>query len=263
MNGTLGSGLLATLALCGALALTGCGTDRTVARYSASFEVESLDDVIFAHDAGDLVVVGEAGRDTIEIDAKLRTSRSSKHDEDAKDGVVIDLIELDDGTGELIIDLRAAPSGYYFDVTLEVPDRLAMTIDDDSGDLVVQNLAYLTLDDGSGDAVVENIARGAVIVDGSGDLVVRDVGGPLNCTDDSGDLVLEDVVGDVRLDDGSGDLVVRRVGGDVSVDDGSGDLVVTDVGGRVTVRDGSGDILVKDAGSVEIPQSGSGDVHVE
>jgi hypothetical protein len=263
MNGGGGLGVRMAFTLCGALAVAGCGPDRTVARYVVSLEAESFDDVIFAQDAGDLVVVGEVGRDSIGVDAKLRTSRSSRHDEEAKDAVVIDLVPHDDETGELIVDLRSAPRGYYLDVDLRVPARLAMTIDDDSGDLVVKNLAYLTLDDGSGDAVVEDIAHAAVVVDGSGDLVVQNVGGSLSCSDDSGDLVIEDVGGDVRVDDGSGDLVVRRVGGDATIDDGSGDIVVRDVDGLVTVRDGSGDIVVTNAGAVEIPQRGSGDVHVE
>ena len=167
MNGDGSLGMKMAFTLCGALAAAGCGTDRTVERYVTSFEAESIDDLVFSHDAGDLVVVGEAGRDTIGVDAKLKTGRSSRHDEAAKDAVVIDMIHHDDETGELIVDLRSAPRGYYLDVDLRVPARLAMTIDDDSGDLVVKNVAYLTLDDGSGDAVVEDISHAAVVLDGS------------------------------------------------------------------------------------------------
>ncbi len=263
MNTHFVSGAMTLFVLCGVVALSGCNADRTVARYSADFSVASLDDVVFEHDDGDLVVTGEAGRESISVDARLRTRRNSAHDEEAKDAVVIDFVELGDAAGELVIDLDSAPRGYYFDVELRVPERLAMTIDDDAGDLVVQNLAYLTLDDGSGDAVVQDITQSVVIVDGSGDLVVQNVGGSVSCSDSSGDAVIEHVGGDVRVDDGAGDLVVRRVEGNVSADDGSGDLVITDVGGQVVVRDGSGDITVANAGSVEIPQRGSGDVHVD
>ena len=254
---------LCSLLLAASVLLAGCSEAREVRRYQASFDAEGLDELVFSHGEGDLVVRGDPERRDIEVDARLRTGRPGhRHDAEAEHRVELVMAAPTAGTGELRFTTGPLPDGYFLDVEVAVPDSLALTIDDGSGDLVISNVGDLLLDDGSGDAVVENVAGSATITDGSGALVVRGVEEYATVNDDSGDLVVDGVGRDVVVDDGSGDLVVRDVGGDVSVADGSGDLVVENVTGHVVVRDGSGDIAVHHVGTVDIPTSGSGEVDV-
>ena len=144
------------------------------------------------------------------------------------------------------------------DLEVEVPEGVALEVQDSSGAIEIR---------GVGSTEVR---------DSSGEIVVEDVSGDLRIEDSSGSIEVSDVSGDVRLEDSSGGIEVRRVGGSVVVDrdtsgsievehvqqnvlvrrDSSGSISVADIGGDFTVeRDGSGSIRYEDVkGRVDIPK---------
>ena len=113
------------------------------------------------------------------------------------------------------------------DLTIEVPNKLHLDVDDGSGSINISGVASLKLKDGSGSI---NISK---------------------------------VNGKVEIDDGSGSIDIKHVKNDVSIDDGSGSIHVRNVSGKVTVSDGSGSINVNKADSFELLSDGSGSVNVD
>ena len=130
-------------------------------------------------------------------------------------------------------------------LTLKVPARMALDIDDGSG--------YIKL---------QGMRAKATIDDGSGEIIVRDHLGDLQIDDGSGDIDVSGVTGNVKVEDGSGPITVSNVVGNVRIEDGSGSMVIDNVDGHVTIRDGSGSIDVSDVKrGLTILDSGSGKVH--
>ena len=234
--------------LCPALlatTLTACDAGRRVLVVDEEFALGDLTELDLDQRAGDLVIVGEDDSDAVRLVVELRTHRvSNARDEDAKDALRVGLEREGIETGRILAGLHHPPAGYYVDVTVFVPSKMHMRVEDGSGDLAVENLASLRLDDDSGDIDIAQIA---------GDLVI---------SDDSGDLVAEHIGGHVHIDDASGDIEVADVGGDVEVDDRSGDMVIEHVDGTVTIDDRSGDIVVAGAKDVNVRSDSSGDVTI-
>lgn len=89
--------------------------------------------------------------------------------------------------------------------------------------------------------------RMAVSVDdGTGFIVINDIRGDIGIDDGEGSIELNNVGGVVRIDDGSGWIDAKAIGGDVHIEDRSGAITVSDVTGSVTIDDGSGRITVGD-----------------
>ena len=132
-------------------------------------------------------------------------------------------------------------------LTVKVPRRLAVTIDDSSGAIMVTNLAGgLQLDDDSGSIDIINMEGKIKIADGSGGIDI------------------EDVRGNVEVQDGSGHIKINLIKGNVSITDGSGSITVQDIDGNVTLTDGSGSIEIQDVTqNVYITEAGSGPVDIE
>jgi len=170
---------------------------------------------------------------------------------------VVAAIDADSGDYELVLEKKAnravliskvKPWAAIFlaewpriDLTVKVPARMALDIDDGSG--------YIAIYDMRADVEID---------DGSGAIVVRSLLGNLDIEDGSGPIDVSGVTGRIEIEDGSGPIRVENVIGDVSIDDGSGPMVVTNVDGRVIVKDGSGSIdvsrvkrglMIRDAGS--------------
>jgi hypothetical protein len=129
-------------------------------------------------------------------------------------------------------------------LTLKVPARMVLDIDDGSG--------YVKL---------QGMRANATIDDGSGEVIVRDHLGDLHIDDGSGEIDVSGVTGHVKIEDGSGSITVSNVVGNVRIEDGSGSMDVENVDGHVTIRDGSGSIDVSDVKrGLTILDSGSGKV---
>ena len=100
------------------------------------------------------------------------------------------------------------------------------------------------------------------IDDGSGSIVIRDMTSEVSVVDGSGSLKIYGA-GPVDVDDGSGSIEIIGAGDDVKIVDGSGSIKVEKVLGSVTINDGSGSIQVKDVeNDVVIEEDGSGSVSV-
>lgn len=228
-----------------------------------------LDSLTVVAGPGNLDIRGVDGLDRIEAKAEIivdRISESKGADYVAKT-VVFDLTERGGGA-RLVADHRTGAVrrdwSTRINVIVRMPAGMALTADDDSGDLQIEHLKRgLHLRDDSGDATVRDIAGAVTINDDSGSLIVEAIGGALEIDDDSGELIVRSIRGAVRIGDDSGDITVEDVTGDVRIDDDSGDIRVTDIQGNVTIRDDSGDITVHDiSGDLDIPDAGSGRLHM-
>jgi len=126
--------------------------------------------------------------------------------------------------------------------------------------LVPQALA-LDISDGSGFIEVDGVAS-AKIADGSGYIDIRNIAGQVDISDGSGSITAENILSNLDISDGSGGIEVRTVDGDLAISDGSGSIEVVSVTGAVVITDGSGSISVSQAGSFELLADGSGKVDV-
>jgi hypothetical protein len=125
------------------------------------------------------------------------------------------------------------------DLIIEVPAKLAVDIDDTSGDLTVESVAAkVRIDDSSGNIRVREAGGDVWISDTSGGIDIRGVKGSVDIDEDSsGEIEVYDVTGSVHVGrDSSGSIDVSRVGGDFVVErDGSGSIDYDDVKGKVDI----------------------------
>lgn len=145
------------------------------------------------------------------------------------------------------------------DLVIEVPEGMAMDVDDSSGETEIRGVGDLRVDDSSGELTIEDVRGDLDVTDSSGNVSIAQVAGGVRVSDSSGELSISGVRRDVVVDeDSSGGIDVRDVRGDVLVrEDGSGGIRVDGVGGNLTVRDaGSGGVRVgRVAGTVRVPRS--------
>lgn len=211
------------------LSLAACSDlDHEVGVIEESADAAGVAGLVVDVGAGDLVVTGEAERETFDVVVRVRSAMGSDHN----DQEVLDLTRVtfeDKGAGvhRLVVALPERYPAYTADVEVSVP-----------------------------------LGQDVEVRDGSGDIVLGDLGA-LRVYDGSGDLVADHIDGSVEIRDGSGDIVLTNVRGNVRIDDGSGDVVVESVQGTVTVSDGSGDLTIRGADDVVLLEDGSGDVHID
>ncbi|WP_037470845.1 DUF4097 family beta strand repeat-containing protein [Shewanella waksmanii] len=206
---------------------------------SLQLDATELEGLIATTGAGALNIQGVAGLNHVKLEADIYT----------RDGISPNLSLKRQGNQAIVVadfnDQSYSGRSPYIDVTLRVPARFNMEIEDGSGSIDI-------------DGVNANIA----ISDGSGSLSVTN-GNNLTINDGSGSIAVRDIQGEVSVDDGSGSMELVNIGGDVMINDGSGDLSVRDVAGKVTIDDGSGDIDINNAQALNIIDAGSGDVTVD
>ncbi|SNY60457.1 hypothetical protein SAMN06297280_0098 [Arsukibacterium tuosuense] len=234
------------LSITAAVLLSGCviyvgnghAGDRLHEERSLSLSGADISQLVADTGAGKLEIIGEEGRELIELQASIYYYDS--------DDIRLSLIRRGN---DAVLEAGFASGLYsgnspYIDVVVKVPARLALTLDDGSGDAEIRGLqGDLNIEDGSGALRISG-GNNATVVDGSGDLFIARLSGNLT------------------LEDGSGDADIRQVQGNVTVEDGSGDLNISDIGGVVTIDDGSGDINVNGAGGLTILDSGSGGLKI-
>jgi len=263
--------LAAAIAVGFALPGLSAGACPNSAARSAQLDAAGATKVVITAGAGELKVSGERGRTQLQANGQACGSTQALVDQ-------IQLASRRDG-GMLIIQAIPPKSGMSdgaaLDLTVMLPDTLEVSIEDSSGDLVLQNVQSAVLTDSSGDLEVRDVAGDLTINDSSGEIEIARVAGNLSVNDSSGDVEIEAVKGAVRIPvdssgsiqiknagsvhiitDSSGDISIEQVQGDVLVDnDSSGDIVVADIGGKFTVsNDGSGSIRLQHvAGAVSLP----------
>lgn len=203
--------------------------------------------------AGDLVIRGDASSNEIVVSAHACASTRSRLDN-------LDLRHRERGSDiELYTEFNEnrrlfswwGSGDSRIDIEVVVPARLALRVDDGSGEVTITDVAALDLEDGSGSIRLSDIAGDVLIDDGSGSIEVSNVSGLVSVVDGSGNLrivesnavhIIDDGSGSIRIaditqnvlieDDGSGSIDVRNVGGDVEIEDsGSGGVNVNNVAG--------------------------------
>ena len=198
----------------------------------------NLQQLVAETEAGDLQIIGEKGREQIEVEAHIRY--------DNIEHLELTLEAKGDAAVLIARNTENVSFGYVnnasVDLVVRVPERFA-----------------LKLEDGSGDTRIEQLTGDLLIQDGSGDLHVSG-GRQVSIEDGSGNLALSGARGNVSIDDGSGDIRVVQVAGDLTLTDGSGDVDISQVQGTVKVEDGSGDIRVAQAGGLNVEDDGSGEL---
>jgi hypothetical protein len=197
---------------------------------SFTVDADGIEQITLNVGAGYLRINGDESATQIQVNA-----RACANPEERLDGLNL---EHRLRAGELQIDtdadayvgLKLIGSNYArIDLDIIIPQNMAMSIEDGSGDIEIRNLAG-------------NVS----INDGSGEIELAGIAGDIDINDGSGDINVTDITGSVRVEDGSGSVSIRRVSGDVVIpDDGSGSLRIADVGGDVLIEnDGSGSIRV-------------------
>ncbi|MBY6186524.1 DUF4097 domain-containing protein [Marinobacter hydrocarbonoclasticus] len=210
--------------------------------------------------AGRLDIIGEPGRDTISVEAVLYSTGPEADEHEFG-------LEQQGSTAVLTATqtnmMSCGRQSPHINMVVKVPAELDLNVDDGSGALEIVGMAgKLTIEDGSGNLVIDG-GQQLTLDDGSGDARIRNIQGDANIEDGSGNLWISKVGGNLEVEDGSGDLEVTEVGGYARVDDGSGNLSVEAVQGPVTVDDGSGDIRIRQTGGFTLLEGGSGGLSVE
>ena len=189
--------------------------------------------------AGSMDVIGVAGLDKITVKATIVVPNEDKDDA----ARVIEKkmrLSLQEKSGEAELEasfksgLMSFGSSPYIVLEVNVPQGMAVTIDDGSGSIdIVDLVGDITIDDGSGSIDIRNVAH-VRIDDGSGSIDLVNAKGDVWITDGSGSISVEHVQGSVTIDDGSGSIKVIDIDGDlIIVDDGSGSLRFSDIRGTV------------------------------
>ncbi|MDE3270958.1 hypothetical protein [Pseudoalteromonas sp. G4] len=214
-------------------------------------DASQLSKLVAETGAGSLKIIGSDSSDKITVNADIYTSEAlnyelslSQHGDTAK---LIAEHDLQDG---FHIHIN---QGHSIDLVITMPSKLALELDDSSGDITIKGLNNtIKVDDSSGDLTIDG-GKSVYIDDSSGSLYVTNIQGDVEIEDGSGDSTVENTKGAVTIEDGSGDVVVRNVAGTVKVDDGSGDIRVNGAGGLIVEDDGSGDLDIDNVkGEVKI-----------
>lgn len=248
--------LLGTSAIALIMAVQNVSADNKITR-DLQISTASLERFYIDAGAGDLIVRGVDGIETIEVVAKIRGRGLNESDFS---------LSLERKGDKAVLYAHIEAEGFsnrYIDLEITTPSKLRLDILDRSGDMEIENMrSGLHIDDRSGDIKVRDLNGDLNIQDRSGDIDLYTVVGDVDIEDRSGDLVLMTVTGNVKVEDNSGDITIKTVAGNVDLDDGSGDIDITDVSGKVGVQDGAGDIMVDGAGFFTLYQDGRGEVEL-
>lgn len=188
--------------------------------------------------AGQLDVRGVSGAEKILVIATIRVEDG---EDDARKLIEKDMVLTLERKGDEARLVARFERGMWgsgpnagIDLKVQVPDSLALRVDDSSGSIdIVEMAAAVKIDDGSGSIDVHG-AGTLDIEDGSGSIEAFRINGDVRINDGSGSIDVRDVSGSVYIDDGSGGIKVNGVEADlVIIDDGSGSQTYANVAGNV------------------------------
>ena len=205
-----------------------------------SLAAQGIDKLEIDCGAGFLRVRGVEALNSIEVKAEIyvRGIADQKMKEFLKDYVKLSL-EKKGSSAVLVSRIDNRPFSFFrearIDLTVNVPKKIDMRIDDGSGSIDVESImGNLTIDDGSGGIRVENIQGDLKIDDGSGEIEIRDIAGNVTIHDGSGGIDAINIGGSLTVSDGSGGIDIDRVEKDLILKDtGSGGVHYRDIKGRV------------------------------
>lgn len=221
------SPVIAVLALSGCIVHVGGASASADQLEQRTLQLDIADIVTLDAEtgAGSLVIIGESGRSTIDVEA--------------------DIYRVDDENYTLTLERSGSKAELVADISSRSGNNWNFGGNSPRIDVIVKMPAdmALKLDDGSGSIDIKGLTNNIEIEDSSGSL---EIDGGYN----------------IKIDDGSGSLLVKNATGNVDIEDGAGSLTVINTAGKVTVDDGSGSINIDGAGSLEIVNSGSGGVDI-
>ncbi|MDF2716234.1 MAG: hypothetical protein K0R28_3159 [Paenibacillus sp.] len=229
--------------LAGMFVWTGCGMQAKEERREVELPAASIETLEVDAGSGDLTIKGDEKATTIRAVAVIKSSGG------VKDETIVFTLEPDGKNAKLVSKFKSniGLDNRTMDVTVTVPVKMNLDVEDDSGDINISD-----------------IQGNVELDDDSGDIVLKKIQGKLTIEDDSGAIDITDSRGDADIEDDSGDIAVRNHDGNVNISDDSGDIRATDVKGNVTVKDDSGDIEIRGVdGDVTILNDGSGRLNVE
>ena len=214
--------------------------------------------------AGYLKITGDDNLSEIKVTAEITIDNMDPEDAERVVEKYLELYLKDRGNraelvsqiehrGSFLSNLFNGYGNFKIDLTVDVPAKLDIDIDDGSGYIKIKNInGDLYIDDGSDFIEIVNVNGKISIDDGSGDIDISDIKGDVEIDDGSGGMYIVNIVGDVDLDDGSGSIKVSEVDGNVRVNDGSGSINIEGVKEDVIIEDdGSGGVNIRDiAGNV-------------
>lgn len=194
--------------------------------------------------AGSLDIVGDDAATDVIVTASIIVPRD---DPDAARRIIESDLELVlEEIGDRARLVARFESGMFqwgssprIDVSVVVPARLALEVNDGSGSMTIREVrGDLHVDDGSGSLEIAGAGGLVDVSDGSGSLSIAGVAGDVRIVDGSGSIDVSDVQGSVTVNDGSGSIDVSDITADLIIeDDGSGGLRTNRIGGRVVRND--------------------------
>ncbi len=214
---------------------------------SKSISVEDAKRLVIESLSGDIIVMGEEGRETIELKL-VKVVRAD--DEEAAKKIAESMGVVVTRPGDLIkIETRYPKKGkvkksiFSFFVERGQSMSISLTLTVPAG-MSVQAASA------SGDVEIGHMMSDVEVSSASGDLIIRDIGGDLEAQVASGDIEVGDVGGSVSLGSAAGDIVVRNIGGDAEISVATGDVEITSIGGSLELNSYTGDSVVDDVGAV-------------
>ena len=244
---------IACLAASPALAGNDCRYDEP---REATVEAKGAKSVRIIAKAGTLRIEGRSGLEEVRVRGTACASKER----------LLDDVRLEaERSGDVVRVEAIIPDNRSFwrsssrlDLTIEVPDSVALRVRDSSGSTDIRGVGELSLKDSSGSIFIEDVAGNIEVDDSSGEIEIVGAERDVRVEDSSGEIDIREVGGSVDIvQDSSGEIDISKVEGSVLVRrDSSGSIYVRDVGGDFTVeRDGSGSIRYRDVkGRVDIPK---------
>lgn len=139
------------------------------------------------------------------------------------------------GTNREDVRRGAYDVGFETHLTVEVPPDTAVGVQNEHGEVVIEDVARVDADSGFDSLRVERVGGDAVLKSRHGDVLVNAVRGNLNLHSRHGRVEVKDVGGRAEVDSEHGDVTVADTGA-LTVQVGQGELRVEGIRGDLDVR---------------------------
>lgn len=236
--------------------------DDYTAPRDASVDARGAKTIEVRAGAGSLRIEGRTDISQVQVRGTARASSRNRLQDikliaERRGDVVFIKSDMPDESGSGFLNLGRDDWNLQLDLVIEVPQNIALDVEDGSGDAKFVNVGPMNLTDGSGELSILGVKGDLTVEDGSGSMTIENVEGKVHVSDGSGEITAKNIVGDFIVDeDGSGSIDVAGVGGNMTVEeDGSGGIDVDRIAGDFTVdHKGSGSIRSSGVrGKTDIP----------
>jgi hypothetical protein len=200
-----------------------------------SLDSRELSSLKIISGAGFLHVQGVDASETIEVTGNVVGGRDSRRFTLEKHGDIAVLTAVNTERHFVFEWFGERPR---IDITVKVPSRLILEIQDGPGLIAVAGMkAAARVIDDNGDMRITNHHGELRINDANGGVTVEDATGHISIVDGNGHVSLTKVVGNVDINDGNGSIVLKSIDGHVSIHDGNGGVAASNVTQGLTVND--------------------------